>query len=130
MDNVFDSDLMNLNVLKRRYLFFFFLCLLIIILMLTLIKKKLVYQNMIDIDANKGVLLVEKHYLEKVKNKNKILLNDISYDYNIEKIEEKDNVYLITISFPYEINLNVNYYQILLEEESIIKYIIRIIKGG
>ena len=47
----------------------------------------------------------------------------------IDKIEERDDVYLFSIHFDIGVSIKSNIYKILLYEESLFKYVTRIIGG-
>lgn len=111
------------------YNMIFIIILLEILLLLTLIKKDIYYQNIITfIDSKNACIYVEKDYLNSIKDKKKLIINDIDYEYNIEKIEEKNDIYFVYISFDIELKINEDYYKIFMGKEKLIEYFIRIIK--
>ena len=129
-NDIFDHDLISLNSLNKKYCLIIFSILIILVILLFLIKKDLLYKNIITLNDSKGIMVVEKDYLETVKEQKKVYINNVSYDYNIEKIEEANDFYLLTVCFPYELkNIDAKEYQIFLGKESIFKYFIRIMGG-
>lgn len=132
MKSLFDNDYIKINDLAFKYGITSIIILIFFIISIVYLQKSHFYQNAIKfIEKNRGVLLVEKQYINDVKEKNELLLNDISMKYDIEKIEKQDNMYYVYIKFAFEIErIDVNTYKILLDRESVIKYIVRIIKGG
>ena len=131
MNSVFDNDKRYIKMLLIKYSIFTFIGLIVFLALGLLITKKYYYQNVITFEnEEKAYILVEKNYLEMVKKQNKLIIDDITYDYNIEKIEEKNKMYLVEIKFTIPVKVENNVYKIMLEHESIIKYILRTIRGG
>ena len=113
--------------LAFKYNLIFIFGLLVILAMIFFIKKEEYYQNIITFINNKeAIIMVEKDYLNIVKEKNKLIMNKISYEYNIDKIEEGENIYFVYIHFDIELNINSEYYKIYLKKERLIEYFIRI----
>ena len=125
--NSVDREIMN-NTFK--YNVCFFIILLLIFFSLFFIKINNYYENNISfINDKNAVIIIDKNYLERIKNNNKILLNDVCFDFNIDKIEEIEKGYLININFESELNLNTSMYKIYLDSESLFKFIVETIKG-
>ena len=113
------------------YNLIFIIILLVILLALILIKKDIYYQNVITFTDNKSACIyVEKDYLNSIKNKKKIIIDDVDYEYNIEKIEEKKDIYFVYINFNIELKIDEDYYKIFMGKEKLIEYFIRIIKNN
>lgn len=128
--NVFNDVDREIYNSTFKYNCVFFIILLIIIFTLILWKKDHYYENSISFTTSKNALIiVDKDYLNIINNKSKILLNNIEIKYNIDKIEEKEKYCILNIHFDNEINIKTPVYKILLEKESLLKYIIRVIKG-
>lgn len=131
MNNIFDREYMKVNDLTFRYCVISLLLIIALISSLLIVKKDRIYQNKISfIDGKNALVLVDKNILSNIKDNKKIIINDISYEYSIEKIEENEEVYLVSIKFIVELqNIKANVYEINLGNESLLKYIIRIMKG-
>ena len=122
-------DDIKINRLTIKYSIITVVILIILISLMIIIRKDRYYANRIQfIDNKKAYILVDKNVFEEVKSNNKIILNDISYDFSIEKIEEQE-VMIANITFNQELVVNTNIYKIQLEDENLISYITRIIKG-
>ena len=131
MNSVFDNDKRYIKMLLIKYSIFTFIGLIVFLALGLLITKKYYYQNVITFEnEEKAYIFVEKNYLEMVKKQNKLIIDDITYDYNIERIEDKNKMYLVEIKFTIPVKIENNVYKIMLEHESIIKYILRTIRGG
>ena len=131
MNSVFDNDKRYIKMLLIKYSIFTFIGLIVFLALGLLITKKYYYQNVITFEnEEKAYILVEKNYLEMVKKQNKLIIDDITYDDNIERIEDKNKMYLVEIKFTIPVKIENNVYKIMLEHESIIKYILRTIRGG
>ena len=128
--NLFNS--IDREILSKtfKYNACFFIMLLILFFVLLFFKINCIYQNNISfINEKSAIIIVEKEYLDSVKSHNKIILNEISYDYSIDKIEEIEKEYLIGINFNNELKINTSVYKLYLGKESLLKYIIKMIKG-
>lgn len=122
-DRVIMKDTFKYNVV-------FAIILLIIVFSLLFIKKKYYYQNIINFKDNKNaILMVNNENIEIVKKHNELIFNNLSMKYYIDNIEENDNNYLVSVHFDIGINIQDNVYKILLYDETLIKYIIRVIGG-
>lgn len=122
-DRVIMKDTFKYNVV-------FAIILLIIVFSLLFIKKKYYYQNIINFKDNKNaILIVNNENIEIVKKHNELIFNNLSMKYYIDNIEENDNNYLVSVHFDIGINIQDNVYKILLYDETLIKYIIRVIGG-
>lgn len=127
---VFDNDFIEVKRKTIKISIIVLLILIITILMLFIIKKKHYYQNSFEfIDNKMAIIVVDPNNLEDIKQKKQIVLKNVSYDFSIEKIEEYEAIYLLTISFQQELDIKTTIYQFLLNEENLISYITRIIKG-
>ena len=128
--NIFNDEDRKIYNIAFKYNFMFFVILLMIVFSLILWKKDYYYQNIINfLDNKKALIFVNKDYIKEVTSKNSLLINNIDFKYNINKIEEKEDGYILSIDFNKEINIKTNLYKILLRKESLLEYIVRIMKG-
>ena len=128
--NIFNDEDRKIYNIAFKYNFMFFVILLMIVFSLILWKKDYYYQNIINfLDNKKALIFVNKDYIKDVTSKNSLLINNIDFKYNINKIEEKEDGYILSIDFNKEINIKTNLYKILLRKESLLEYIVRIMKG-
>ena len=128
LDNVFNTDKLEINMVNKKYLIVF--CFLIILLVIILlIKKDYYYENNLILGDERIILLVDKDKINEVKNKKKVLINEIESDYSINKIIDEENVCYVDIKLYTNItNISNQKYKILLGKETIFEYIIRIIR--
>lgn len=125
--NQFDRELSHESF---KYNVLFASLTIVIIFMLLFIKKPYYYQNIIDFKDNQNAtIMVNKSDADIIKNHNTLIFNNLSMKYNIEKIEEMDDAYLFSIHFDIGVSIKSNIYKILLYEESLFKYVTRIIGG-
>ena len=130
MHSVFDFDKKNNRKEALIYNSLFIIMLILIIVLFLLIKKKRTYENSFYFSGENGaILLANKEATSYLKDKRKIFIDDIEYDFIIEKIEKKDNNFLIEIAFSVKIDTSTDRYQLIIGEETILNYIIRIVKG-
>ena len=131
MKNLFDNDYIKTNDLSFRYGVISMLALTILVIILSVLKKDYYYQNVISFtDKDKGLLIVEKKYINHLKECNELFINDMNLFYNIEKIEEIENAYYVHVKFDYDVDkISAVTYKIIFHKENYISYIIRIIKG-
>ena len=131
MKNLFDNDYIKTNDLSFRYGVISMLALTILVIILSVLKKDYYYQNVISFtDKDKGLLIVEKKYINQLKDCNELFINDMNLFYNIEKIEEIENAYYVHVKFDYDVDkISDVTYKIIFHKENYISYIIRIIKG-
>ena len=120
----------ELSIESFRYNIVFAILICLVIFMLLFVKKKYYYQNIINFKDNKSAsIVVSKNDVNNIKNHNEIIFNNLSMRYYIDNIEEKEDYYLFNIHFDIEVNVNSNIYKILLCDESLFKYVARIIGG-
>ena len=125
--NQFDRELSHDSF---KYNIVFASLTIVIIFTLLFIKKTYYYQNIIQFKDNQNATItVIKSDADIIKNHNILIFNNLSMKYNIDKIEEMDDVYLFSIHFDMGVSIKSNIYTILLYEESLFKYVIRIIGG-
>ena len=125
--NQFDRELSHDSF---KYNIVFASLVIVIIFTLLFIKKTYYYQNIIQFKDNQNATItVIKSDADIIKNHNILIFNNLSMKYNIDKIEEMDDVYLFSIHFDMGVSIKSNVYKILLYEESLFKYVIRIIGG-
>ena len=100
-------------------------------------KKNLYYKNVLYIENEQITLTIPMNELELIMNNNKMIIYNKIYLYKIEDIvlvNDESCYYKVKISFNSNSN-NFLYsnavfeYKILLKEESILRYIVRVIKG-
>ena len=113
-----------------KYNVIFLGILLLIIFSIVLLKKNYYYQNTIIFkDGNQADLVVDRNYLNNINNNDILILNNVDFKYNIDRVEEIETNYIVSIHFNNEIKINTNTYKVLLGEESLLKYIVRMMRG-
>ena len=128
LSNLFNSDDIEITNLNRKYLIIISITIIIMIALL-LIKKDNYYQSTFNMIDEKTILLVEKEYINGIKNKKEIVINDIKSDYSIETIEPFNNNYLVSINLKTNIkNIENGTYKINIGKERLFDYIIKKIK--
>lgn len=122
--------------IKAFYYSVFIGVLLILVVVFSSYKKKdLYYENVLYVENNDIILTIPINELELIINNNKIIIYEKQYLYKIDDI-----VIVNDNSLYYKIKIKLNYdsfnysnvildYKILLRKESILSYIVRIIKG-
>ena len=130
-NNLFDDDYIKIHDCILKYIFICILFFIIISFLLFVLKKECQYQNIIDfINPNEAYLVVDSYIVEKIIDNNKIELDNVMYDYSVLKVTKEEMMYLVYIKFEIdELIVNTNKYSIKLDDESLYKYIIRIMKG-
>lgn len=95
-------------------------------------KKNTYYKDVLYIENNDIILTIKYDKLEHIVSNNEIIIYDKTYTYRIDSISINNNMeYKIKILLNYN-NLYNNVfldYRILLNEESIWNYIVRVLKG-
>lgn len=131
-DNILDNDYMKIQEFTFRSFIFIFILLILLIFSVLFIHKERFYTNAISfINEDMACIVVSDEVLEIIKQRKELLINDISYDFNIEKIEKKRNMYFVYAKFSFKISgLDDNNYKIFLGKESLMKYIIRKLRKG
>ena len=125
--NNIDRKVFNITF---KYNVIFLSILLIVIFTLILWKKDYYIKNIINfIDSKSALIIVDKDNFNIVNKSNKLWLNNGEFTYYIDKVDEKENDYILNIHFDNEIVVRTPIYKILLKKESLLEYIIRIIKG-
>lgn len=120
-----DIEIITLN--KKYYLVLIIVFLLIISLLF--IQKDNYYINSYSIRDEEVILLVEKNYVDRIKNIKEIIINDIKCGYSINKITPVDSSFLISINLNMKIkNTNYGIYKVKIGKEKLFEYIVRIIK--
>ena len=127
LNNLFDVDNIELVKINKRYSRIMVI-IIIIILILFFTKKNNYYINNFYTNEERKVLLVNKEYINSVKESNIIIINDIKTKYNINAITLENDIYLLDIVLDTNVNINNGVYKILLGKESLFDYILRIIK--
>lgn len=127
LNNIFSYDNMEINKVNKRYILIFSL-LIILILLLMIIKKDNYYENTFTVIDNSIVLLVDKNYVNKIKDNKKIIIDNIDCEYSINSVEPLNDMYMVNIKIDIKINVNNGSYKLYLGKERIFDYIVRIIK--
>lgn len=128
LNDAFNSDDRDIVRVNKKYLFILVFMLLIISSLL-LVKKNNYYINTYSASDGTIVLLVEKEYVNEVKDNNEIIINEIKCDYSIKEIIPVDDSFFINIDLNIKIkNIVSGIYKVNLGKERLFDYIIRIIK--
>ncbi len=127
--NIFNDIDRKIFNITFKYNIVFLITLLIFTFTLILWKKDYYYENIISFVDNKNALIiVDKKNINMINNK-VLWLNNMEIKYYIDKTEERENDYILSIHFDNEILTKTPVYKILLKKESLLEYVIRIIKG-
>ena len=127
LNNLFSTEDIEIVNVNRKYLIIIVMVLLVIGLLL-MINKDNYYINRFNVIDNEIMLLVEKEYINKIKNSKNIIINDVENIYSINSIMPLDNNFLVSIKLNMEIkNITEGDYKIYLGKERLFDYIIRII---
>ena len=128
LNQVFNLDKDEINRVNKNYLIVFLLMMVLLIVVLFL-KKDYYYENSLLFNEDSIMLLVNKDEINKIKDKQSILINEIRSDYSINRIIEEGNICYVDIDLKTNIsNISQSKYKILLGKETIFEYIVRIIK--
>ena len=128
LTDLFDNDDIGIMKLNKKYIFFIIVIILLIIVLL-FIKKEIYYQNTFNYTNNEAILLVEREYVNRIKEMKEIEVSGIMCGYSINDITSLDNAFLINIKLNTKINnISNGVYRIYLGKERLFDYIIRIIK--
>ena len=127
LNNLFNSEDIEIFYINKKYLLFTII-LLVIISILLLINRDNYYVNKFNVIDNDIVLLVDKEYINKIKNSKEITINGIESTYSINSIMPLDNSFFASINLNTTIkNINEGNFKIKLGKERLFDYIIRII---
>lgn len=138
-ENIFELSELNLyndNDIKNKssiYTLIFILILISMTILLLLMKKNLYYENDLYIsDINKTTYILKQDY-DYIKNNNYITINNRNYFYKIKEIELiNDTTIYYKVYLDIDLDIpkgSIQNYKILVKKESILNYIIRIMKG-
>ena len=128
LNNIFNVDKIEIMEVNKKNIVIVLLIIILIILGL-LIQKKYYYINKVTKVGNNVVLVVEKEYLKIIKKTNKIIIDNIESDYSINKEEVLDEIVFLYVDIKKTINIESNNtYKIYLGKESLLEYIIRVVK--
>ncbi len=128
MNQVFNLDNDEINRVNKNYLIVFLIMMMLLVVVLFL-KKDYYYENDLVFNEDSIILLVDKNDINKIKDKQSILINKIKSDYSINKIIDQGNICYVDINLKTSItNIFQGKYKILLGKETIFEYIIRIIR--
>ena len=127
LNNLFSTEDIEIVNVNRKYLIIIVMVLLVIGLLL-IVNKDNYYINRFNVIDNEIMLLVEKEYINKIKNSKSITINDVENIYSINSIMPLDDNFLVSIKLNMEIkNITEGDYKIYLGKERLFDYIIRII---
>ena len=99
-------------------------------LFLFLYEKDYYYTNNLIISDNNIGLVVTEPYINKIKQNNKIIVDNIENNYSIKKISSLNNLTIVYIKLKImQDNIQNTEYKVYLGKEKIIEYIVRIIKN-
>lgn len=128
LNQVFNLDNDEINRVNKNYLIVFLIMMMLLVVVLFL-KKDYYYENDLVFNEDSIILLVDKNDINKIKDKQSILINKIKSDYSINKIIDQGNICYVDINLKTSItNISQGKYKILLGKETIFEYIIRIIR--
>ena len=127
LNNLFDSDNIAIINVNKKY-FKIMILMLIILIFLLLIKKDVYYVNTYTITDEKIILLANNDYVNKIKETNNIIIDNIENKYSINSITLSNNINFVDISLDTKINSNGGVYKIKIGKERLFDYIIRIIR--
>ena len=99
-------------------------------LFLFLYEKDYYYTNNLIISDNNIGLVVTKPFVDKIKQNNQIIVDNIENNYSIKKISSLNNLTIVYIKLKIkQDNIQNTEYKVYLGKEKIIEYIVRIIKN-
>ena len=127
LSNIFDIDRIRIMEVNRKYMFALIILVIIILVCLLFIRKDYYYINTITNVGDNTVLVVEKDMVKNIRDKKKIIIDNIENDYSINRVEQLQDVCFIYINLNYK-NIHDNTYKIYLGKENVLEYIIRILK--
>ena len=128
LNNLFNTEDIEIVNVNKKYLIIVIIGLVVIGLLL-IINKKNYYINKYNVIDDEIILLVEKDYINKIKNSKNITINDVENTYSINTIMPLDNDFLVSIKLNIKIkNISEGDYKIYLGKERLFDYIIRIIR--
>lgn len=129
----------NNNISVQVFIYSIVISLLLVILLLcmTCLEKNKYYDNQVIVKENKLITIVKYSDITKLLDSNKILINKKYYNYHVNNISFVDgnyNNYCVELSFDlsdnYKLENNILDYRVLISKESILKFFVRIVKGG
>jgi predicted RND superfamily exporter protein len=130
LNNVFNHEKIEITEVNNRHMVIVMFLALVIMIMLFTIKKDHYYVNTITKVGDEYVLVVEKDKLNNILGKNKITINNKEMNFSINKKEVLEEVSFLYIKIENNIEIKQNStYKIHLGKESLIEYIIRIVKN-
>ena len=125
LNKIFNYDDIEITIINKKYSILL-IGFIVIILLLVLIKKDNYYSSTFTYVDKSLVLLVDKDYVNEIRDNKQIIIDDINYDYSINSIEPFNDYFLISIETKLK-NINNGIYKIHLGKESVFDYIVRII---
>ena len=130
LNNVFNHEKIEITEVNNRHMVIVMFLALVIMIMLFTIKKDHYYVNTITKVGDEYVLVVEKDKLNNILGKNKITINNKEMNFSINKKEVLEEVSFLYVKIENNIEIKQNStYKIHLGKESLIEYIIRIVKN-
>lgn len=109
--------------------------LILVVLIASFYKKNLYYENILLMESNEFVLTISYEDIGLIINNNQIIIGNDSYNYYVREVNILDSsnlTYQIRIFINgysnYQSNIFYNY-KILLRKETILEYLVRVLKG-
>lgn len=129
--NLFDNDYTIMHDITLKYGLTCIIISSLLFVIFLLIQKNYMYSNTISfLDQNKAYLVVNPKHVNDIISNHIVIINNINCEYEVIKTEEKEGFYLVEIQLKKETKfLEANKYSIKLQNESMIRYILRIMKG-
>ena len=127
LGDIFDIDKIKIMEVNRKYMITLIMLSFIIISLLLFVKKNYYYINTITNVGDNVLLVAEKEMVNNIKNSKKIIINGTISNYSINRIEQLQEVCFIYVNLDNK-NIDGNTYKIYLGKESILEFIIRILK--
>lgn len=128
LNSIFNEDDIEISSDNKKYCLIG-LILLILLTLVLLIKKDNYYTNNYSVGEDQIILLVEKEYINKVKDANEIFIQEIKCGYSINGITPMEDNFLVSINLNTSINdIKGGNYKLYLGKETLFDYIRKIIK--
>ena len=128
LNSIFNYDEIEIINTNKKY-FFLTAIIILLISLLFLIQKNNYYSNTFTVVDSEIILLVEKDYINLIKSKNAIIIDNIENNYSIKSITPIDNGMMVSINLNTKINkLKSGVYKIYIGKEKLFDYFVRIIK--
>lgn len=129
LNSIFNFDEIEMVSINKKYIFILVVITVFIILLL-IIKKDIYYSGTYTLNGNEILLMVEEKQVNKIKNTNKIIIDNIENSYSINEIVPVNDILVVKIGLELNIqNISNGTYKIYLGKERLFDYIIRIISS-